>query len=42
MKKKASITTILLLFCLVPSILAIAVNVITSYDYMNYAAENEI
>lgn len=42
MKKKASIITILLLFCLIPSILSIAVNVITSYDYMNSAAENEI
>ncbi len=42
MKKKASIITILLLFCLIPSMLSIAVNVITSYDYMNSAAENEI
>ena len=42
MKKKASIITILLLFCLIPSMLSIAVNVITSYDYINTAAENEI
>lgn len=42
MKKKASIITILLLFCLIPSMLSIAVNVITSYDYMNSATENEI
>ena len=34
MKKKASIITILLLFCLIPSMLSIAVNVITSYDYI--------
>ncbi|MDE5932280.1 MAG: cache domain-containing protein [Lachnospiraceae bacterium] len=42
MKKKSSIIAILLLFCLIPSIVSIAVNVITSYDYMNTAAENEI
>lgn len=42
MKKKASIITILLLFCLIPSILSITVNIFTSYDYMNTAAENEI
>ena len=42
MKKKASIITILLLFCLIPSILSIAVNIITSYDYINSAAESEI
>lgn len=42
MKKKSSIITILLLFCLLPSIVSNAVNVITSYDYMNSAAESEI
>ncbi|MCM1173531.1 MAG: methyl-accepting chemotaxis protein [Blautia sp.] len=42
MKKKSSIISILLLFCLIPSILSIAVNVITSYGYINSTAENEI
>jgi len=42
MKKKSSIISILLLFCLIPSILSIAVNIITSYNYINSAAENEI
>ena len=42
MKKKSSIISILLLFCLIPSILSIAVNIFTSYDYINSTAESEI
>ena len=42
MKKKPSITTILILICLLPAIFAIAINVITSSSYMKSTAENEI
>ncbi|MDE7340360.1 MAG: cache domain-containing protein [Lachnospiraceae bacterium] len=42
MKRKSSIISILLLFCLIPSVLSIAVNIITSYDYINSTAESEI
>lgn len=42
MKKKPSITLILLLLCLLPATLAIVVNIITSSDYMKSTAENEI
>lgn len=42
MKKKSSITLILLLLCLLPAILSIAVNVFTSYNYIRSTTENEI
>ena len=42
MKRKSSIISILLLFCLIPSVLSIAVNIITSYNYINSTAESEI
>ncbi|MCM1121388.1 MAG: methyl-accepting chemotaxis protein [Eubacterium sp.] len=42
MKKKPSIIIILLLLCLLPTILCISVNVITSSSYMKSTAENEI
>ncbi|MCM1039037.1 MAG: methyl-accepting chemotaxis protein [Ruminococcus sp.] len=42
MKKKPSIIVILLLLCLLPTILSISVNIITSSDYMKSTAENEI
>lgn len=42
MKKKPSIILILLLLCLLPAILSISVNIITSSDYMKSTAENEI
>lgn len=42
MKKKSSITLILLLLCLLPAILSIAVNVFTSYNYIKSTTENEI
>lgn len=42
MKKRPSITTILIMLCLLPAILAIVINVITSSSYMRSTAENEI
>ncbi|MCM1145915.1 MAG: methyl-accepting chemotaxis protein, partial [Lachnoclostridium sp.] len=42
MKKKPSITVILLLLCLLPAILSIVVNVISSADYMKSTTETEI
>lgn len=42
MKKRASITTILIMLCLLPAILAIVINVITSSSYMKSTAEKEI
>ena len=42
MKKKPSITLILLLLCLLPAILCIGVNVISSASYMKSTTEAEI
>ncbi|MCM1387808.1 MAG: methyl-accepting chemotaxis protein [Bacillus sp. (in: Bacteria)] len=42
MKKKPSIIVILLLLCLLPAILSIVVNVISSADYMKSTTETEI
>lgn len=42
MKKKPSITTVLVALCLLPAILAISVNVLTSFRYMQSTAEGEI
>lgn len=42
MKKKPSIIIILLMLCLLPATLSIAVNVITSSSYMKSTTENEI
>lgn len=42
MKKKPSIIVILILLCLLPAVLSISVNVISSFQYMKDTAENEI
>lgn len=42
MKKKPSIIIILLLLCLLPTVIAIGVNVISSANYMKTTTENEI
>ncbi|MCM1088765.1 MAG: methyl-accepting chemotaxis protein [Muribaculaceae bacterium] len=42
MKKKPSIITVLLVLCLLPAVLAISVNVLTSFRYIENTAEEEI
>lgn len=42
MKKKPSIVTILITLCLLPALVSILVNLISSSGYMRSTAENEI